>query len=114
MANVYSTKFLSLPGFSGGPSTPYVVPDGYLAVVKCVSIVWGDVIASGIDAWVQTGDLAKISRYTWAFGASTPTNYGGVQVTWGMWPVEAGDTLAGQTASGTCDIVASGYLLALP
>jgi len=113
-APVYSTNFFRAPGFSGGPTAQYTVPGGKRAVIKCITIVWGNVIASGIDAWVMTDDLCKLLRYTWALTLSSPTNYGGTLVGFGNWVVLDGETMLTQTAAGTCDIQASGYLLDLP
>lgn len=111
---VYSTRFASAPAVTGGPFVAYTVPAGYLAVVKDMSIVWGDVIASGVDAWFQTDDLTKLWRYTWAFTLGTPTNFGGTAAWWGMKVLTAGEELQVQTAAGTVDFAASGYLLQLP
>ena len=111
---VYSTNFFRAAATSGGPTPVYTVPNGFVAAVKCITIVWGNVIASGIDAWVQTEDLCKLVRYAWAFTPGTPTNYGGVQVSYGSWVLLEGETMSVQTAAGTCDIQASGYLLATP
>ena len=110
-APVYSTGFFRAPSFSGGPTDQYTVPGGFRAVVKCITIVYGNIIASGLDAWVQTQDLCKLARYTWAVTLSSPTNYGGTALFFGDWVVYAGETLQTQTAAGTCDIQASGYLL---
>lgn len=111
---VYSTKFVEAASFSGGPSVRYTVPAGFVAVVKCMSVAWGDITASGLDAWFQSDTLAKLARFTWAFGFSTPYNLGGQQQWWGSWVLTAGQTLAVQTAAGTCDMWASGYLLDTP
>ena len=107
----YSTNFFRAESASGGPTAVYTVPTGFVAVVKCYSIVWGNIIASGLDAWVQTEDLCKHVRYTWAFTVGTPTNFGGTFIGFGDWVLLAGETLYTQTAAGTCDIQASGYLL---
>lgn len=111
---ILSTNFFRAAASSGGPTPVYTVPTGKRAVVKCFSIVWGDIIASGLDAWVQTEDLCKLVRYTWAFTLSTPSNFGGVFIGWGSWVIDDGETLSVQTASGTCDFQASGYLLDAP
>lgn len=111
---VISANFFRAPAFSGGATPVYTVPSSKRAVVKCISIVWGDIVASGLDAWVQTEDLCKLVRYTWAFTLSTPTNFGGVFIGWGAWTLLDGETLSVQTAAGTCDIQASGYLLDAP
>lgn len=111
---VYSTSFVSVPSASGGPFDAYTVPLGYIAVVKQMSIVWGDVVASGLDAWFQKDDLTKIWRYAYAFTPSTPSNFGGVSAWWGMHVLTEGQILQVQTAAGTCDFAASGYLLTTP
>ena len=114
MASVFSTRFVAAPGFSGGPSVQYIVPTGFRAVVKDFRIVWGDIIASGLDAWFQDDGLTKFCRYTWAFTLANPTNFGGTFQTWGAVVLEEGTELAIQTASGTADFSAAGYLLKLP
>jgi hypothetical protein len=111
---VYSTSVIRLAGFSGGPTLAYVVPAGQRLVVKNIAIVWGNVIASGIDAWLQDAGLVKLARYTWAFTVANPTNFGGTAQWWGMWVFDEGEELYAQTASGTCDISAHGYLLSTP
>jgi hypothetical protein len=111
---VYSTKFVEAAAFSGAASYRYTVPPGQVAVVKCMSVVWGDITASGLDAWFQSDSLAKLARFTWAFGFSTPYNLGGQQQWWGSWVLTAGQLLGIQTAAGTCDMWASGYLLDAP
>jgi hypothetical protein len=114
MAAVYSTRFVAEASFSGGPFTAYTVPAGFLAVVKDTSIVWGDIVASGLDAWFQDDAGAKRHRYSWGFTLATPTNFGGVDQLWGMWVLVEGESIVIQTATGTCDFTASGYLLTLP
>jgi hypothetical protein len=109
---VESTVFGRWPSISTGPITGYVVPAGFVAVVKCISIVWGDVTASGLDAWVQAEDLTKFSRYTWAATLSLISNFGGVQVSWGSWVMNETEELQAQCNAGACDIQASGFLLA--
>ena len=101
------------PALSGGPTTVFSCPSGFFAVVKCISIVWGDVAISGVDAWLQTQDLCKLARYTWASTLSDVTNFGGTFIGWGAWTLDAGEELQAQTAAGTVDMQASGYLLAI-
>jgi hypothetical protein len=110
---VYSALFFRAPAASGGPTLAYTVPAGFLAVVRTMSVVWGDVTISGLDAWVQTEDLAKLCRVTLATGLSG-TTIGGCSIFNGHWAVEPAETLSVQTASGTCDFTCSGYLLTLP
>lgn len=115
MSALYSTRFLTLPAFTGGPSFPFTVPAGYRAVVRTISIVWGDVVISGLDAWVQTADLTKLARATRAVGISLPPDLvGGCFIGDGRWVLDEGDTLEGQTAAGTVDIHVAGYLLSAP
>lgn len=114
MTAVRSTNFFRAPAFSGGPTTLFSVPAGKLAVVKCISIVWGDVAISGVDAWVQSQDLCKFARYTWASTLSDVTNFGGTFIAWGAWTLDSAEELQVQTAAGTVDIQASGYLLDVP
>lgn len=92
----------------------YVVPAGYLAVVKDMRVVWGDIIASGLDAWFQDDGLTKFLRYSWAFTVGSPTNFGGDHQLWGMVVLGEGTELQIQTAAGTADFSAAGYLLSLP
>lgn len=114
MSSVFSTNFFRHASQSGGPTLEFTVPAGHVAVVKCMTIVWGDVTASGLDAWVQTEDLCKLVRYTYAFTLSTPTNFGGVFIGYGAWTLLEGESLYSQAVAGTCDIQASGYLLTMP
>ena len=114
MADVYSTRFVAAPSTSGGPYTAYTVPAGFVAVVKETTIVWGDIIASGLNAWFQDDAGCKRHRYALAFTAMTPTNFGGVDQLWGMWVLVEGESIQIQTVDGTADFQASGYLLSLP
>lgn len=85
-----------------------------MTVVKCISMVWGDVVFSGLDAWVQTADLTKLVRKTIATGLSIPGDaVGGCEVFFGDWTLTAGDDLYAQTAAGAVDLYCSGYVLGL-
>lgn len=110
MASVYSTRLFRAPGFTAGPTTLYTVPAGLTIVVHSISIVWGDIIASGVDAWVQTQDLTKLCRQT-LFGVPPPSPQGGTIIFNGRWVLDAGDELQAQTSAGIVDIYASGYAL---
>lgn len=114
MADVYSTQVVNAQSVNGGPFAEFPVPAGKLLVVKSLSIVWGDITVSGLDAWFQGESLAKLVRYTWGATLSSPTNLGGTAQWWGMWVFEPGDVISVQTATGTCDMHAGGYLLSLP
>ena len=114
MSTVYSTRFVAAPGFSGGPTTQYIVPAGFVAVVKDMRIVWGNILASGFDGWFQDDGLTKFLRYSWAFTVGTPTNFGGTLQAWGAVVLEEGTELQIQTEAGTGDFSAAGYLLKLP
>lgn len=111
MAAVFSQNFFRHPSLAGGPYTEFTVPAAKVAVVKCITIVWGDITASGLDAWVQTQDLTKLARYTWGLTLSSPTNLGGTFIGWGAWTLDSGESLEAQAVTGTCDVQASGYLL---
>jgi hypothetical protein len=114
MADVFSRRLISAPATTGGPHLAYTVPAGFVAVVKNISIAWGDVTISGLDAWVVDGALAKLVRRAIAAVTQPYEVEGGCDSFQGWWVYNAGETLSVQTASGTCDILASGYELALP
>jgi hypothetical protein len=114
LAPVFSRRLFSAPASSGGPHPVYLVPPGYVAVVKSISIVWGDVTASGLDAWVQDGSLAKLVRRTISAIVQPYEEVGGCDVFLGWWVYTPGESLSVQTAAGTCDFLGSGYELALP
>jgi hypothetical protein len=114
VAAVYSRRLVQAPAFSGGPTVVYTVPPGVVSVVKCIAIVWGDVTASGLDAWLQDGSLAKLVRRTIAAVVQPYEELGGCDVFYGSWTYLSGESLYAQTARGTCDFLASGYELELP
>jgi hypothetical protein len=111
---VYSTNFTRFSSFTGGPALVYVVPTGYRAVVKCITIVFGDITISGFDGWVMDGGLVKLARYTWFTTLSSPTNNGGTALFFGDWVLNPADEIHLQTVAGTGDFSVAGYLLALP
>lgn len=113
MTTVRTQSFCNEASVSGGPTTVYTVPAGEIAVVTAISVVWGDVTISGLDAWLQSGTLAKLVRVTKAAGISDDT-IGGTAQWYGRWVLDPGDTLAVQTVAGTCDLFAAGYTLTLP
>lgn len=92
----------------------YTVPSGYVAVVKTITIVWGNVTVSGVDAWIQDDAGCKLTRYTWFVTISDPTNQGGRQLDYGTWVMPEATSLVAQTVAGTVDFTVSGYLLTLP
>lgn len=114
MAPIYSTKFLEAASFSGAVSYRYTVPDGYVAVVKSITMVWGDVSVDGLDCWLQSDSLAKLVRVSIPTLSSDPLVNGGDHVRWGSWVLEAGQQLGIATGYGTIDAWAGGYLLSLP
>lgn len=111
---VYSVNFFRVGSFTGGPMVVYTVPPGYRAVIKCVTIVYGDVTASGVDAWLQTAEGCKLCRYTWGVTSSQVANLGGTALFFGSWVLEPGEPLSAQTVAGTVDIQANGYQLSMP
>lgn len=114
MASVYSQRFGSAAGFSGGPVTFYTVPLGHLVVVRTITIVFGNVTVSGVDAWVQLSSLEKLARATWFVTLSQPTNNGETRVYDLRTVVNESEQLQFQTVAGTVDFMVSGYLLTLP
>lgn len=114
MSSVYSRRLFSAPSSTGGPTTVFTAPAGFTTVVKCITIVWGDVAVSGLDAWVQLLDGTKLVRRTLTFPGSDPAYIGGSLLWYGHMAMDADDTLSVQTASGTADFAASGYALSLP
>jgi hypothetical protein len=111
---VYTKRLFVAPGFSGGPTTVFSSPAGVVTVVTCITIVWGDVTLSDLDAWVQLSDLTKILRQTLHGGSSVPTVIGGSMIWYGRFALTEAEELQVQTADGTADFSATGYELALP
>jgi len=111
---LYSTQFFNHASLSGGPVDEFVVPVGFIAVVKSIVITWGIVTVSGVDAWVQDDTLCKLYRYTWFTSTSSLTNNGGSSAWWGMAVLLSGQTLQSQAGTGTVDITCAGYLLSEP
>lgn len=110
---VFSTNF-GRTSHGGSPGTLYTVPAGKRAVVKCLTIVWGDITVSGLDAWFMDGGLVKFWRYTFNPAGDIDLILGGTDRFWGTVVLDEFDTLNIQTAAGTADFGASGYLLNLP
>ena len=90
------------------------MPAGFVWVVRNISIVWGDVTVSGLDAWVQDDSGAKLFRRTISVAIQDYLDSGGADSIEGRWTYVAGESLQVQTTSGTCDFLVSGYSLALP
>jgi hypothetical protein len=114
MADVFTALLGRVAGQTGGPLTLYTATADKLAVVTSLSIVWGNVTLSDLDAWFQASDGTKLSRISFSGGSSNPQVLGGDHQVYGRWVLEYPDTLACQTASGTADFYASGFLLSLP
>lgn len=110
MAAIYSKRLFTAPGFTGGPTVVYTVPAGFVAVLHTITVVWGDIIISGLDVWLQFPDGTKLMRETNA----PPGDTGGSIVYNGRWTLSEGEQLSAQTVLGTCDLHASGYELTLP
>jgi len=111
---VSSHRFFDLPGVFGGTYDAYLVPAGYVAVVKNITIVYGDVTASGLDAGVLFPSGAYAVRTVWYASITSPMpNYGGTAAWWGSWVFNAGEWMRVHVLN-TVDFHASGYLLTLP
>lgn len=113
MPDVYSVRLFREPAFSGGPTLVFTAPDGFVTVVNTIGIVWGSIIVSGLDCWVQDDIGTKLVRVTPTL-VDAATDVGGCEVFTGRWVLEAGEALYCQTAEGTVDFFASGYALTLP
>lgn len=114
MARVFSTKLVDLPSITGGPVLGWICPMDFRTVVKTMSIAWGDVAVSGLDAWFQVTSGTKLCRRTITFPGPDPMYIGGSAVFYGTWILEPLEELFVQTASGTADFAAGGYTLSLP
>lgn len=83
---------------------------GTTVVVHTITFVWGGILVTGLDAWVQLQDLTKLCRVT-KIGTPPPDVSGGTALFGGRWVLQGGDSLSAQTGAGTCDIFCSGYVL---
>lgn len=110
MATVYSVRLFSVGGLAVvGPLPFYTVPVGIRAVVHTMSFVTGS-NPGGANAYVLGPGNAKLA---WASQPSL-INIADTEVFTGRWVLEAGEKLLAAAPSGTWDIWASGYELALP
>lgn len=115
MPDLYSKQLLTAAGFTGGPTLYYTTPTGFVTVVRTISVVWGNVLGSGLDFWVQRDDFTKLVRQTINITLSPQPNwYGGCQVYDGRWVLDTNETLSLQTAAGAVDCFVSGYELKVP
>lgn len=114
MARIYSTRLAFAPSLTGGPHTVYTTPTGLLAVVKCMTVVWGDVRGSGLDAWAEDDAGCKLFRQTNNIGFQDDRDYGGSNLYYGTWVFPEATSLVFQTAAGTVDMTASGYVFDAP
>lgn len=115
MSRAPYTAFLGrVAGQSGGPLTLYTARSDVLTVVTSLTIVWGDVTVSGLDAWFQSADGTKLSRMTLAVGITPGSFVGGDHTVYARWALEYPDELLCQTSSGTADFYATGYELSIP
>jgi hypothetical protein len=107
MAPVYSTRLLTLPGVLG-TSTSYTVAEGFVAIVKAVT-VYSSGSAFDISAFLED-DATGAALLYWSWGAAQPayhSYYGGIVF-------EAGEGFHFQVdtaGSAGVDCSASGYLL---
>lgn len=109
----YSASFFRAPGFFGGPTRVYVVEPNFRAVIKCITVVWGDISGSGLDVWLQDAAGCKFVRQTWGTTGTDIINLGGTQLFFGSWVMETGEELFAQCPAGQCDLQASGYRLSM-
>lgn len=107
---VYSTRFLA-GGISGRAGLLYVVPAGFVAVLRDMSVGWSTGAAAAGTATINLG--APSSRI-WV--VAVPASQVGAAQWAGNLVLPAGETLvAGFSAVSTgIYFTASGYLLSLP
>lgn len=106
------TQLLGTAPALAGVSTLFEVPSGFVYVVTCATMVWGDTEISGLDVWFMRDDLTKLLRVFQASGitGSNP----GFQTPLVRWVFEPGQQLLAQAGTGTADFSANGYTLTLP
>lgn len=116
MSAVYSTRLVDLP--SVGPLPPtgtfLVGPAGFRAVIKNLTITWGNILTSGLDAGIRGPSGAYWARITYSILNLPISDLGGTQQWYGQWVLDEGETITWDVATGTVDMHASGYLLTLP
>jgi hypothetical protein len=106
------TQLLGTAPALTGVSTLFEVPDGFVYVVTCATLVWGNTEISGLDAWFMRDDLTKLLR---VFESEEITGSNpGFQSPLVRWVFEPGQQLIAQTGDGTADFSANGYTLTLP
>lgn len=110
MARVYSTRFL-FAALADDENTSYVVPDGFVAVLRCVTTAQTSAGAGGVvevDLF-EAGGVGVSLLYLATTGASSSVLQE-LRVV-----MNAGDTLLAQNDNEpTQTVTASGYLLSLP
>jgi len=107
---VYSTRFVALSGFTGGPTVVYTVPAGFVAAVKCIAASVGANTAP-VGWRVSLSTAEQLARWD----LDTLVTAGGTQLLEGHWVLNPGESLQVTTVSGlVADFFISGYLLSLP
>lgn len=103
MAAVYSTRFFMQHAAGGGI---YTVPAGYTAVVRDIDIFY----SGGVGSYVNVINPVYGTFAYAAFGASVD----GALISWrGRQVFQAGEAIE-WACTDDVDLMASGYLLALP
>lgn len=106
------TQLLGTAPALAGISTLFEVPAGFVYVVTCATVVWGNTETSGLDVWFMRDDLTKLLRVFQAYGiGSSDPGYDSPQV---RWVFEPGQQLIAQAGTGMADFSANGYTLTLP
>lgn len=110
MARVYSTRFL-FAALAESENTSYVVPDGFVAVVRCLTIAQTSAGAGGVVEWDVFNELGE--GVAIAFLATTGES-SSVDLEFRV-VLPANNTLLAQNDNEpTQSVTASGYLLSLP
>jgi hypothetical protein len=112
MSLPYSVRFFRIPSVSSGPSFAFSVDSAHVAVIKCITAVYGSFSSvSPWEGWIEwNADGTKLVR-GFKPDAVEPNGFGGVFLWWGSWVVEPGEQIDIHQAQGSGDWQASGYLL---
>lgn len=102
MTSVYSHRFAAGDRSSGGSSTVYTVPDGFVAVLRDIAVT--PTTGSGTTALINLSGVAIM------FGRTLTGQYVTAHEE-GRWVLNAGDAIEVQSVTGEFQYVLSGYLL---
>lgn len=105
---VYSARIFRAIAFAGGPEVFFTAPEGFVTVVKDITITTGSAAVSQ-SAWVEDDEGGKLA---WHYVSGTLTTDPLTTKFYGEWVMLAGETLAAATGTETtADFYVSGFLL---